>query len=329
LNLNHYVSSPYIFYPNENNPLLFNSFLEFLNLEKQAKAPGSQPITLNADQALFLSSSEAIDLLIRTFCEPKQDSICIMNPAFPYYAFAAINNNVDVLDIPLTGSYYEEMQLDVVLARQPKIIFIPFPNNPVGSVVQRDQVMSLLQQAQGIVVIDEAYIEFADELSLIDAIQDHPNLVILRSFSKVWGMAGIRCGAAIAQPHLINTLKKVRPPCSFPTHTQHMILQMLQKPEVILEVKRQAKEERLYLIQQLQQIKGVKKIYPSQTNFILAEFDEHQLIFEELKHRGILIRRIDHLVPQALRISLGTRADHDCLIQAICDAYKTVHLINN
>lgn len=324
LNLNYFTNSPYIYYPNEENSLLFSKYVDFLNFERQSKS-AKDPLTLESDQIMFIASSEAIDLILRAFGEPKHDSIAILEPAFSYYGFAASNNDLSVVKVPLTGRDYEEFSVEKILAHQPKITFVNVPNNPVGSIPKRSQILHLLQQAKGLVVIDEAYIEFSDESSYVDLIHDFPNLAILRSFSKVWGMAGIRCGAVIGQPPIINTLKRMRPPCSFPTHTQQLIAQTLNHPELVLEVKEKTREQRQFLTKQLLEIDEIHKVFASHTNFILVQLEKSQQVFEKLFSKGILIKNMHPLIPNALRISIGKKDDHKHLAQAIKEIFKELN----
>ncbi|MBS3905254.1 MAG: aminotransferase class I/II-fold pyridoxal phosphate-dependent enzyme [Simkania sp.] len=317
-NINYYADSPYQHYPLDDNPQLSETYIHFLKQEHCCKQGDVSSLSfLTPSHLLFISASTAIDLLIRTFCEPALDKVCIFSPTFPLYAYCSLCQNTPVIDIPLIGRHYDRINTEKVSVESPKLLFIPSPNNPVGSIPCAEDILALLQNTQSIVVIDEAYIEYADHLSFTPYIDAFPNLVILRSFSKIWGLAGIRCGVVLGDPMTIHTLKKLLTPYNFPAHTQEILKGSLNQMQNILEIRSIAKKDMQYLTEQMQALSICLHVYPSETNFVLVQFTNAKQVFHELYSLGFLVKDTSRVVPNTLRISLGTTQNNERFIAAL------------
>lgn len=316
LNINYIADSAYIIYPSDENENLSEKYIDILRFESEWKKKEISKLAfLKPSNTLFISSSNAIDLLIKTFCEPKIDSICIASPTFPLYAFCAYNHLVTVIDIPLEGHDLDILNVSKILDSKTKILFIPAPNNPVGSFPKRELIFELIKKFEGVIVLDEAYIEFSDESSFVNHVNLYPNLVILRSFSKIWGHAGLRCGVTIGNEALITTLKRMLPPCFFPTITQEIINTILSKSrELILKMHLENKAEREKLMKGLKEMTSTIQVYPSQSNFILVKFNDANKMFEGLLKEGFLVKNFHPIIPNTLRISLGNKDDNRKLL---------------
>lgn len=322
-NVNYYTDSTYNHYPPESNPKISDRYIDFLKCEHCSKSGDAQSLSfLTPSHLLFMSASTAIDLLIRVFCEPGLDKVCISSPTFPLYAYCSLYSNAPLVDVPLIGENYDRLDVEKILAESPKLIFIPSPNNPIGCVPNYQDILYLLDNTASIVVVDEAYIEYSDHPSLISHIAQYPNLIILRSFSKVWGLAGIRCGTILGNPSAIYALNKCLTPYHFPMHTQQILEKALDQFQIVFDIKAVAKRDSAKLREGLENLSMTVKTYPSETNFILVEFDDPQRVFHELLKAGFLVKNTSAAVPNTLRISLGTTEDNEHLIAAL----KTIDL---
>jgi histidinol-phosphate aminotransferase len=265
-------------------------------------------------------SDEAIDLLIRAFCNPGADAILIFPPTYGMYEVAAEINDVTINKILLTNDY----QLDIVaikngIDKNTKIIFVCSPNNPTGNLLDTKSIEWLLQHFNGIVVVDEAYIDFAGTESWMKKLDQYPNLVVLQTLSKAWGLAGLRIGFAYASKEVINVLNKIKPPYNISEATQQMALQALQR-------EKEAKEKTCVLIRQkerlLQEFKAfdfIKKTYPSDANFILVKVDHATALYKYLLGKNIVVRNRSSqpLCENSLRITVGTPGENDTLLTAL------------
>ncbi len=236
---------------------------------------------IGPDNILFTSGSfVGIDLLIRAFCSPNQNSICIITPTFGGYKHFAHINLINVVEVPLLGDNYDQADINRIPFDTTRIIFLCVPNNPTGTCLHSHFVKDVLAEAQGLVVIDEAYIELSDNLSWVSSLKQYPNLVILRTFSKAWGLAGIRAGVVIASPEIANTLRIIQDPFCLSAPAQRALKSAFQNTKKIDRSIIKIKEVRELLRQQLHKFSFIKKIYPSQTNFILIQVtdDFHKLM---------------------------------------------------
>lgn len=319
LNINYFAKdTDYIYYPADENPSLSAKFIDYLKFEALSKGESNTSLSfLTPAHLFFISASEAINLLIRAFCEPGIDKICICNPTFPLYEYCAINHNSPVVDIPLKGDHFEKVDVENILKEAPKLTFVPSPNNPIGCVPRSKDLLTLLSNEKGILTVDEAYIEFADHPSLVSYVNEHSNLVILRSFSKIWGLAGIRSGVIIAHPDLVYTLKKMITPCYFPAHTQLILYNALLNFQNIFSMKERIKKERDDVIRKIKTLEIVEEIFPSEANFLLVKFFNSQLVYQKLLQFGILVRNTSSLIKNTLRISLGNCEENMKLISVL------------
>ncbi len=267
-------------------------------------------------------SDEPIDLLIRAFCEPGIDNIISIDPSYGMYQVAAGINNVQVLKVPLSPGF--ELDATALLTQvnnNSKLVFLCSPNNPSGNCLDSSEILKVIKGFNGIVVLDEAYIDFAPEKSMMPELIEHRNLVILQTLSKAWGMAGIRLGLAFADQEIIMVLNKIKYPYNINILTQQKALTLLQDTEmknrwvqVILKEKSRVKDE-------LSEIPGILKIYPSDANFLLVKTTNAREIYDFLVSRGIVVRdrsRVLHC-ENCLRITIGTPDENDQLIKALND----------
>jgi histidinol-phosphate aminotransferase len=267
---------------------------------------------VTGEQVLFTCGSvEGISLLVAAFCEPKADCVCVCDPTFPFYARAACCNDVDVRHVPLKGEDLDRFDVHSVVAGHPKLTFLCSPSNPVGTTLDSNCVAELLACNPGLVVIDEAYVEFSTRPSALRWLFRAPNLVVLRTFSKAWGLAGIRLGAVIANPPILHTLRLVQLSYAFGLPAQRLAQERLQEQSFIERDVQRIRTERDRLARALRALEIVKRVYPSDTNFLLVAFEDVFAARQALVDAGILIADCGQQVPNTLRISVGTA--EDCL----------------
>jgi histidinol-phosphate aminotransferase len=270
-------------------------------------------------------SDEAIDLLFRIFCEPRKDSCIICPPTYGMYEVSADINDVAVTKIPLTTDF--QLDVDRVLAgisSNTKLIFICSPNNPTGNLMRREDVLRIAEKFNGIVVIDEAYIHFADAASMVDEIGRLPNLVVLQTFSKAWGMAGLRVGMAFASPAIIDLMNRVKPPYNVSAIAQKSAFDAIEKRYEVDEWIEQTRQGRASLTAALSELPFVQKIYPTDANFLLVKVDDADRIYGHLIAAGIVVRNRSNveLCEVCLRITVGTPIENDRLMKAL-ESYKS------
>jgi histidinol-phosphate aminotransferase len=265
-------------------------------------------------------SDEAIDLLYRAFCEPAKDNVIILPPTYGMYEVSANINNVEVRKVNLLPNYQLDLNgIAEAIDSNTKIIFICSPNNPTGNSIIRTDIETILANFQGLVVIDEAYINFAKQRSFIKELTEYPNLVILQTFSKAWGLAALRLGMAFAARPTIDILNKVKPPYNINQATQDLALAALQNVSQVNEWIKLTVEEREKLSADLVELDIVNKVYPSDANFVLAEVTDASGIYHYLVNQGIIIRDRSKvtLCEGCLRISIGTPAENQTLLTAL------------
>lgn len=265
-------------------------------------------------------SDEPIDLLYRAFCEPGQDSVVITPPTYGMYEVSAAIHNVEVLKVNLTTDF--QLKTEEVLAianSHTKIIWLCSPNNPTGNLLDRSAVEKVTTNFEGIVVVDEAYIDFADRPSMTGSLDQYPNLVVLHTFSKAWGMAGLRLGAAFASKEIINILNLIKAPYNLSQATQQISLQAMANEDRVKAMVSQITELRNELSDQLSGLSQVEHIYPSDANFLLVKFRGAQKTFEDLIAQKIIVRNRRKVVlcEEGLRITVGTREENKILIDAL------------
>jgi histidinol-phosphate aminotransferase len=268
-----------------------------------------------------VGSDEIIDLVVRIFCEPAIDSVMILDPTYGMYKVVCDINNVKTISIPLDHNYQIDFQkVDDSLEENTKVIFICSPNNPTANVINKDSVLELAQQTKRIIVIDEAYVDFAEEFSLIYEAVQLPNIIVLRTFSKIWGLAGVRCGYCITSKEITGYLYKVKAPYNMNKLTSAVILKALDNVDKKEELKEKILGQRDFLLAELQKINGVIKVLPSQTNFILFEVNDPKEVYNKLTAKGIIIRDRSSQIPNSLRVSVGTQNENNKFLAELGNA---------
>ncbi len=270
-------------------------------------------------------SDECIDLLFRCFCEPKEDNVIICPPTYGMYEVSANINNVEIRKAPLLDNFQLDLiHLEKLADANTKIIWICSPNNPTGNSMQRSDIESVLNNFNGLVVIDEAYINFARQRSFIPELADYPNLVILQTFSKAWGLAALRLGMAFASEEIITVLNKVKPPYNINQATQDLALKALEETGQVNEMIKELVAMREALAEVLQKIPGVEKVYPSDANFLLVKVADPRGIYEHLLANGIVVRDRSNvqLCEGCLRITVGTEQENTALVDVWADHIK-------
>ncbi|MBC7798359.1 MAG: histidinol-phosphate transaminase [Pyrinomonadaceae bacterium] len=273
-------------------------------------------------QQIFIGngSDEAIDLLIRAFCEPKIDQIIITPPTYGMYEVSANINDVNVKSVLLDEDF--QLSPDKVLENvgdSTKIIFLCSPNNPTGNSLQRNSILKVIENFKGIVVIDEAYIHFSDKHSFINDLQHFQNLVVMQTFSKAWGLAGLRVGIAFASVEIIELLNKIKPPYNVSQIAQEALLKALKNRESVKKVVSEIVEQRNLLRSNLLELPIVSDVYPSDANFLLVKTIAANRIYSFLVDEKIIVRNRSNveLCENCLRITVGTESENQSLITAL------------
>ena len=275
---------------------------------------------------LFLGngSDEAIDLLIRATCNPGVDNIIVMPPTYGMYEVSARLNDVEVRSVSLDANF--DLDTNAVLNEMDdstKLIFICSPNNPTGNTISNSSISNVLEYFQGLVVVDEAYIDFAETRSWVEQLEKYSNLVVLQTFSKAWGLAGLRLGVAYANEQIISVLNKIKPPYNINECTQRLAIQALDDLSVKNDITSLIIENRKVLNTALLKLDIVNRVYPSSANFLLVEFDNANSVYEYLLKNGIVVRNRASLsmCNNCLRISIGTKDENNLLIEML-KSYK-------
>jgi histidinol-phosphate aminotransferase len=271
--------------------------------------------------AIGNGSDELIDLLIRCFCEPKQDNILICEPTFGMFKVYAQLNNVEVLNSPLKKEsfLFDEQVILKTTNLRTKLIFICTPNNPTGTSISIEQLKIIALNFKGIVVVDEAYIDFSIKASALSLITEFENILVLQTFSKAWGLAALRVGVAYGNPSIIEILNKVRPPFNINSNSQELILKALNKSAIKDTLVDSILKQKIYLENELQQLPFVKNILESDANYFLIEVSNANDICNYLLEKTILISNRSSLLncENRIRISVGTEKENKQLIDTL------------
>ena len=265
-------------------------------------------------------SDEAIDLLFRIFCEPGHDAVITCPPTYGMYRVSAEINDIAVSEIRLTDDFQLDAPAIVTgVTDATKLIFICSPNNPTGNLMSRGSILEIAQKFKGIVVVDEAYIDFADERSLIAELKNLPNLVVLQTFSKAWGMAGVRVGLAFAHTEVINLMNRVKPPYNVSEIAQQAVIAALESESTVKDWIMTTIDERLRLENSLIALDIVQKVYPSDANFLLIKVNDADAIYQYLIEEKIVVRNRNNvkLCEGCLRITIGTREENRRLLSSL------------
>jgi histidinol-phosphate aminotransferase len=265
-------------------------------------------------------SDEVLDLLFRAFCEPKIDNVITLPPTYGMYGVLANLNAIENREVLLSNDFQPKLDAIMkVVDTNSKMIFLCSPNNPTGNSFSEDSVQYLLDNFNGLVVIDEAYIDFSDKASWIQKIKDYPNLIITQTLSKAYGLAGIRLGICYASAVIIAVLNKIKPPYNVNELTQKRALERLANPTQIKEEINSIITHRNQLLKVLNEVNFVSNIYPTEANFILIKVDNANQRYDELIAKGIVIRNrtTQPLCENTLRLTIGTEEENQKLIAAL------------
>lgn len=265
-------------------------------------------------------SDEVLDLLFRAFCEPKIDNVITLPPTYGMYGVLANLNAVENREVLLTKDFQPEIEkIMEAVDINTKMIFLCSPNNPTGNSFSDESVAYLLQNFKGLVVIDEAYIDFSKKDSWINELDEYPNLIITQTLSKAYGLAGIRLGVCYGSATVISVLNKIKPPYNVNELTQKRALERLDNKDKIKSEIESIIEQREKLLQVLLDIKFVQKIYPTEANFILVKVDDANKRYAELIAKGIVIRNrtTQALCENTLRLTVGTEQENKKLIEVL------------
>lgn len=265
-------------------------------------------------------SDEAIDLLYRAFCNPGKDNVILLPPTYGMYEVSANINDVEIRKVALTPDF--QLQPDQILAAadpNSKILFICSPNNPSANKAKREDILFLLENFKGLVVVDEAYIDFSDEPSFTTELDRFPNLLVMQTFSKAWGLASLRLGMAFASEELIRILNKIKPPYNISGLTQDTVLAAIKDKAKVDRMIQDILAEREFLKRELEKLPFVQKIHPSHANFLLVQIPNANQVYDDLIEEKVIVRNRAKvlLCADCLRITVGTREENEALLKAL------------
>jgi histidinol-phosphate aminotransferase len=273
-------------------------------------------------EQIFLGngSDEAIDLLFRAFCSPGTDNVILLPPTYGMYEVSANINDVQVKKVNLNADF--QLIPDKILEavdEHTKIIFICSPNNPSGNAMERAAIREIITNFEGLVVIDEAYIDFSQTTSFTTELDTFPNLLVMQTFSKAWGLASLRIGMAYASKEIISILNKIKPPYNISGLAQKEVLEALEHPEKLESMVNIILKERENLKEKLSRLPIVRQVYPSDANFILTKITDAKKVYNELVAKRIIVRDRSNvtLCEECLRITVGTAEENTQLIHAL------------
>ena len=273
-------------------------------------------------ERIFLGngSDEPIDLLVRATCIPGKDQVIIMPPTYGMYEVSASIHDVKIEKVSLTTDYQIDVEAVLnAITPDTKIIWICSPNNPSGNVMQGKDIETILENFHGIVVVDEAYIDFTNSPSWLHRLDSYPNLVVLQTFSKSWGLAGLRIGMCFASKELVHILNKIKAPYNISQPSQKVLLEGLDAATNMNEMVKEILKERTSLRTMLENLSLVNKVFPSDSNFLLVKFDDAKAIMDYLLQETIIVRdrsRV-HLCEGCLRITVGTQEENEALVACL------------
>ncbi|TCJ19333.1 histidinol-phosphate transaminase [Flaviaesturariibacter flavus] len=297
----------------------YNRYPDPLQWELKKKIAGIKNVPAG-QMLLGNGSDECIDLLLRAFCEPALDAVLICPPTYGMYEVYAHVNNVAVQEVPLLPDFQLDLEgIEEALTAQTKIIFICSPNNPTGNSIDREAIEVILNNFDGLVVVDEAYINYSRNRSFLSELKDYPNLVVLQTFSKAWGLAALRLGVTYASTDIIEILNKIKPPYNINAATQELALKALDSLDEVNAMIRETVAERETLVRGLATLPGVQRVFPSDANFVLVRIAEATKVYEFLRDKGIIVRNRSNVIlcDDCLRITVGTPEQNQKLITTL------------
>ena len=292
---------------NENPFGAFNRYPDPYQLKLKKKLSIYKNIDVNN---IFIGngSDEIIDLSLRIFCEPGTDKILTFSPSYGMYEVSANINNIEIMQMPLNDDFQINLAETEQYFNDPniKIIFICSPNNPTGNTIDEDSVTHILKNFNGLVFIDEAYIDFSPTESWTSKVELYPNLIVSQTFSKAWGLAAARVGVAYANSETLAYYNNVKPPYNVSKLNQQVAINALENKNLYESNKKILLEQKEYLVSELSNIDSIKKVYPSDANFILIEVDDADKIYQKLIDKKIIVRNRNKQVQNCIRVSVGT-----------------------
>lgn len=265
-------------------------------------------------------SDEAIDVLFRIFCRPGIDNVVAIEPTYGMYSVCAETNDIEYRPVLLNDNYQPIIEnLFNAVDKNTKMLFLCSPNNPTGNDLDRDIVKSIIERFDGITIVDEAYIDFSDNKTILEDLGKYPNLVVLQTFSKAWGMAGIRLGMAFASNEIITLMNKVKYPYNINLLTQSIAIEHLNDFGKITDWINKLLSERSRLMECFSELNICEKVYPSNANFFLAKVTDAQKIYNYLVDKGIIVRNRSHisLCGNSLRITIGTPEENNIILESL------------
>ncbi|MEQ1676454.1 MAG: histidinol-phosphate transaminase [Chitinophagaceae bacterium] len=300
-------------------PENYNRYPDPLQLSLKEKISAIKGVPV---QNIFLGngSDEAIDLLFRIFCEPGKDNVLLFPPTYGMYEVCAEMNDVKVKKVPLLQNFQLDMAaIEQAIDSNTKLIFICSPNNPTGNSINRDDIEALLNNFDGVVIIDEAYINYAKQKTFIPELTEYPNLVILQTLSKAWGLAGLRLGMAFAGLPVITYLNKVKYPYNINTATQQLAIEALSNISSVNNWTKTTVEQKEWLQEELLKLSFTQTVYPSDANFILVKMIQAPEVYSYLAEKGIIVRDRSKvlLCDDCLRITIGTPDENKQLAEVL------------
>ena len=291
------------------------------NKHNDLKTVVSKIKNIEKDQVVFGNGTdEILDLIVRVFCNPNEDKIITLPPTYGMYDVIAKTNSVENIEIPLKNNFSIDKNKILSLSSvKTKVLFLCSPNNPTGNSFDINDLNDLIKDFKGIVVVDEAYIDFSSQKSLISLIDKHDNLIITQTMSKAYGMAGIRLGMGFSNKNIISYINKIKPPYNVNTLTENKVLKELSKTDELKNNISLILNQRKVLISSLEKLDFVQKTYKSDANFLLVKVDNADLRYNQLLKKGIVVRNRSnqYLCQNCLRITIGTRKENKILIKTL------------
>ncbi|MDM1522625.1 histidinol-phosphate transaminase [Empedobacter stercoris] len=316
------INDDFVFLDANENP--FNNGLNRYPdpFQRKVKSILSEIKNFPTDQILLGNGSdEVLDLIFRAFCEPNQDNVIAISPSYGMYIFLANLNAVEYRKSLLNESDFQPNIEDIFskVDENTKMIFLCSPNNPTGEIIKREAILEIVNSFNGLVIIDEAYIDFATEPSWIEEINNYPNVIVTQTLSKAVGLAGIRLGILYASQEIVEVLNKIKPPYNINQLTQLKAIEILSDYEKVVAATNTIVQQKEVLENALTEISFVEKIYPSDANFILIKVDNANERYDKLVEKGIVIRNRnnDDLCKNCLRITVGTEEENGKLVQVL------------
>ena len=316
------INDDFIFLDANENP--FNNGLNRYPdpLQRNVKTILSEIKNFPANQILLGNGSdEVLDLIFRAFCEPNQDNVIAISPSYGMYSVLANLNAIEYRKSLLNVEDFQPNIDDIFekVDENTKMIFLCSPNNPTGEIIKRESILEIVNRFNGLVIIDEAYIDFANEPSWIQEIQNYPNVIVTQTLSKAVGLAGIRLGILYASQEIVDVLNKIKPPYNINQLTQLKAIEILSNYDKVIDATKLIIRQKNVLEKALTEISFVKKIYPSDANFILIKVDNANERYNQLVEKGIIIRNRtkDDLCENCLRITVGTEEENGKLIETL------------